>query len=102
MRAVFLLNKLQSKTRSKCAGGFRSGSLRRLPPKRHRIDHTLPVSCPGQVRSSRGGGGGFLAQSQLHYLRVDMLGADAEADDAGGDTAEQWKSGKQAGGKWRV
>jgi hypothetical protein len=38
----------------------------------------------------------------MEYLGIDVFRADAEADDPGGDAPEQWKSGKQAGGKWRV
>jgi hypothetical protein len=39
----------------------------------------------------------FLARPKMHYVRVNMLRADAEAGDAGGDAAKEWKSGKQAG-----
>jgi hypothetical protein len=38
----------------------------------------------------------------MHYVWVNMLRADAEADDAGGDAAKEWKSGKQAGREWRL
>ena len=38
----------------------------------------------------------------MHYVRVNMLRADAEADDSGWDAAEEWKSGKQAGREWRL
>jgi len=31
----------------------------------------------------------------MRYFRADMFRADAEADDAGGDSAEKWKRGKQ-------
>jgi hypothetical protein len=41
----------------------------------------------------------FLARPKMHYVRVNMLRADA--DDAGGDAAKEWKSGKQAG-EWRL
>ena len=44
----------------------------------------------------------FLAQPKMHYVWVNMLRADAEADDAGGDAAKEWKSGKQAGREWRL
>jgi hypothetical protein len=38
----------------------------------------------------------FLARPKMHYVWVNMLRADAEADNAGGDAAKEWKSGKQA------
>jgi hypothetical protein len=44
----------------------------------------------------------FLARPKMHYVRVNMLRADAEADDAGGDAAKEWKSGKEAGCEWRL
>jgi hypothetical protein len=44
----------------------------------------------------------FLARPKMHYVWVNMLRADAEADDAGGDAAKEWKSGKQAGREWRL
>jgi hypothetical protein len=31
----------------------------------------------------------FLARPKMHYVRVNMLRADAEADDAGGDAAKE-------------
>lgn len=44
----------------------------------------------------------FLARPKMHYVWVKMLRADAEADDAGGDAAKEWKYGKQAGREWRL
>ena len=38
----------------------------------------------------------------MHYFRADMFRADAEADDAGGDSAEKWNCGKQPDREWRL
>jgi len=38
----------------------------------------------------------------MHYFRADMFRADAEANDAGGDSAEKWKRGKQPDREWRL
>lgn len=35
----------------------------------------------------------------MRYLGADVLRADTEADDAGGDSAKKWNGGKQPDGK---
>jgi hypothetical protein len=44
----------------------------------------------------------FLARPKRHYVRVNMLRADAEADDAGGDAPDFYSFAAQAGREWRL